>query len=129
MANHVIELMDANDALEKALVTAGRTVSTSWRIEVREIGMRLYQYLDELNGRLEVYATPAAFGSDKDSAKLRQIVSRAEAHVTKVAKPLRRIEGIEFLRDNLDEWTEIYLETAAGLCPPQPDFRAMGLAA
>ncbi len=115
IASGVARLLDANEQLERRLVEAAKTVSTSHRIEVRAIGESLYRLLDQLNGRLEVFTEPGAIAAKGAKLRLRNLVVRGEHDITRGAKELRQIHGLEALHRFQDEWTETYLDFASQL--------------
>jgi len=126
LASGVASLLDANDALERKLIEAAKTVSTSFKMEVRQTGEKVYRHLDVLNGRLEAFLNPKQLDKPKAKQELRQTVLQAEAHVNQLAKPLRDVRGLDGLTEFHDEWTEIYLDFASKLgkaLDPQ-DFEA-----
>ncbi len=113
LASGVAALLDANDALERQLVDAAKTVSTSYRLEVRHTGEKVYRYLDVLNGKLEAFINPKALEKPKAKAELRQSVVKAQGYVAQLTKPLKEVRGVEALLAFLNDWTEQYLDFAS----------------
>ncbi len=115
LASGVGALLDANDALERRLVEAAKTVSTSFKLEVRQTGEKVYRYLDTLNGRLETFMSPKSLDKPKAKGELRQIVLKAETYVGQLAGELGSIRGLEFMKSALKQWSAQYLDFASQL--------------
>ena len=115
LAEGVAGILDANDELERQLVHAAKTVGSSWKIQTREAGEKIYWLLDRLNGRIEGYTQPKALAKASEKAQLRKRLAKAEADVLRMAAPLRKFPNLEDLQAGLDQWSATYKQLVAAL--------------
>ena len=114
IARAVVSLLDANDNLEKALISAAREAPARFKSVVRECGERIYLYLDKLNGRLERYSD-AGNVSEGGRQLLFKTTVEGECQVSRLSGPIRLNSALGNLRNELNGWSEVYLEMAAQL--------------